>query len=346
MNSYISNSNMTDLNENNQKKDSIKFLKHGTVFLVFFIFTLVFYYLFCSYIISIPLGSYAEISERIDYKLELAKEFDLPKIVLVSGSNSHFSLSAEKMQAELDMPVFNFGTNASVYYHIFTLSKEILKKDDIVIANIEYPLFFCKKKTAFSPVRIGELYMINSQEYSKRVSFLEKLNLKLLTGRDFVAWINNNSFPDRDELPDSSETINQNGDSKVNTVENTDLTVLKGLVTDPIEFDNRRVQNFPETDCFEEIVKFKDWCHENEIQFYLSFPTVVKFDEYSNNEYQEIFQKIITESEKAGIDIIGKPNDFMYPIDFFYNSGYHLNSKGRDINTDFVIELIRKIVEK
>ena len=45
------------------------------------------------------------------------------------------------------------------------------------------------------------------------------------------------------------------------------------------------------------------------------------------------------------LPLLSRPEDYVYPLDHFYDWVYHLNREGRDLRTTKVIEQIRPVVE-
>jgi hypothetical protein len=52
-----------------------------------------------------------------------------------------------------------------------------------------------------------------------------------------------------------------------------------------------------------------------------------------------------TLKEKLDIPILGTPQDFTFPDDYFYDTVYHMSAIGRDKRTDRIIELLSTVIE-
>jgi hypothetical protein len=73
---------------------------------------------------------------------------------------------------------------------------------------------------------------------------------------------------------------------------------------------------------------------------------IYSFPCYPESEYK-INSKAITDLyhqfKKFGhVAILNDPGYFVYPDDFFFDSVYHLNRKGRDIRTRMMVYLVKK----
>ena len=85
------------------------------------------------------------------------------------------------------------------------------------------------------------------------------------------------------------------------------------------------------------------WCNNNNVTIIASYPSTYYYNEYSSEEYVNAFNLINNFYEKRGISVLGNASDFFYDnVSLFYNSIYHLNNKGRKINTDKIISMLQE----
>ena len=72
-------------------------------------------------------------------KHEIAEKINVPKIILVGGSNLAFSLDTKVLSENLDIPVANMGLRAELGVDfMLNEAKSIMKKNDIIILSFEY----------------------------------------------------------------------------------------------------------------------------------------------------------------------------------------------------------------
>jgi len=82
------------------------------------------------------------------------------------------------------------------------------------------------------------------------------------------------------------------------------------------------------------------YCQSKSIQCFLSYPAIPSTN--YQGKYINIMQFHYKLSEKLKVPIISNPDDYFFQINFFYDTIYHLNSKGRTIRTQKIIADIKK----
>ena len=70
-----------------------------------------------------------------------------------------------------------------------------------------------------------------------------------------------------------------------------------------------------------------------DIKIIIGFPPLLDHPDYSNPTYKRAFAKLHERLSRFGFEVIGKPEDFLYPIEYMHDTRYHLHSKARDIHT-------------
>ena len=84
------------------------------------------------------------------------------------------------------------------------------------------------------------------------------------------------------------------------------------------------------------IESFNTLCINKGVTFYISFPPI------EESQYDTRFRDdIIYLKVNSTIKFIGDPVDYIYPIENFYDSSYHLNGLGRSIRSNKLIEQIK-----
>ena len=81
----------------------------------------------------------AAINEK---KLPQVSRISGPKIVIVGGSNAHFGLRADMIEAATGRPAFNLATHFELGpAYLFFLAEPVLHRGDIVILPYEYDAY-------------------------------------------------------------------------------------------------------------------------------------------------------------------------------------------------------------
>jgi hypothetical protein len=98
-----------------------------------------------------------------------------------------------------------------------------------------------------------------------------------------------------------------------------------------------------ENGAWERLSQFSKWAHENQLCL-IAVPTALLFhDSYKNSIVERRFYESLPDRvSNLGIPYVGKPFDFMYPADHFFDTDHHLQDWARAIHTQRLIEQLRQ----
>jgi len=88
------------------------------------------------------------------------------------------------------------------------------------------------------------------------------------------------------------------------------------------------------------ISSFVNYCRENEIQVFFTWPSTLKSKRFdlNNKIIQENLTKIKVFLNHLAVPVLGEPGDFYFERKYFFDTHYHLNQTGRDIRTRKLIK--------
>lgn len=262
-----------------------------------------------------------------------AMSINKPKIVFSGGSNVLFGIETHYIEKFFNIPTVNFGLNAGLKTdYLIYRTKQILNNGDIVILPLEYENFTWSGSQ--SKMRINHILTHDKTFFNEQMSIKDQL-LMLYSIKPYDLLKSKLVKNDKNKEYDS-KTLNKNGDE---TKKNFLKESLKKTIITPF-----KITDFYESKGLIEIKKFNKWCKKNNINLYLTFPNTVKLSEYNNIKYKEYFANLLNYFKTNDIKIIGKPLDFMFPLDFFYDSTYHLNEVGSKIRTEQFIKMMLPII--
>lgn len=321
------------------KEEKIRFLKTSLLFILCFLIT------FIAYIIILFQFSYTPgviFWERDCFVLKdkIIFEKSSPKVIIISGSNGLFGVSAEQIEKETGIPAVNYATNGDIRDYMFEKIKRVTKEGDIILIPLEYEFYYYNKKIMFQPQEVRERYILTyDQEYFNNQSPLNKINIVTINLRNLIVNVvyqyKNISTPYR------IKDINEWGDYS-NYAHKKDFNKKYPLIAFPADFNKK----FPDYDGPKEIVELSKWARYNNITLIASFPSTLYLKEYNNSEHKKIFENIIKFYKENNIPIIGTPYDFFYSEDMMYDDRYHLNEKGKEIRTEFIINQLKPYVNR
>jgi len=290
--------------------------------------------------LGIPTESSRWLNESQTLKEQCAQNISGRKILIVSGSNSLFSLSAKELEAELGMPVVNCGLHGGLKLE-YTLdrSRKLIGKGDIVVLPLEYAHygysgetgsvlsdFLTSRDPAYLKQDVGKWF---NTAYSFSILELGRRNLKRF-------------FPDKENVGyyDASH-LNSHGD-KTNISKSLMTERDRELLESYRAFvDLKFIENGTAAQTIGEYIKH---CDEAGAHALVTFPTTIGFDEYESKEFLDQIAEIRRFVEEAGGKVIGQPSDFCHSVEYFFNTNYHANEAGRKISTDRMRDLLKDFI--
>jgi len=254
------------------------------------------------------------------------------KIILVGGSGTFYSLSAEQIEEALpEYRVINMALNAGLGLE-FNLNeiKDYIEKGDIVVLSPEYG--------NFSGGYAGGVQLLKAINiFPEARSFIDNTKWRRLLmnrGMDFIR-IKSQSYLDSFvvSLSETQERINNNGDI-ITRNEPRDVSALPFTYT----FEAPKVE-----ECVRLLNSFYDYCNSVGAIAIFAFPSI-PIPQYQNNQLQ-IEKLYAFLSQKLKMITICTPEETVYAPRFFEDTIDHLNPEGRKLRTSFIIKLLTLILE-
>ena len=267
-------------------------------------------------------------------KHKLIDSIKTPKIIFGGGSNLAFGIDSKELENAFGVPVINMGLHAGLGLDfILNDLKYSIKPNDIVFLSIEY---FLPKEGSYSLQLNTSNYFPPAETFYTKNYFLQFeaelennraifKNIFLVKDNKLKSGVNKSS-----KIPIySREAFNQNGD------------VISHLgEPNPEMLNDREIILYRYWEGITEINEFDKYAKAKKVNVFFLFPN------YPASEYEKN-KKAITALESdlkqnLKIEILNKPNDLVFPDNYFFNTVYHLNKLGRIKRTQKIIELIGK----
>jgi len=249
------------------------------------------------------------------------------KIILVGGSGTFYSLSAEQIEEALpEYRVINMALNAGLGLE-FNLNeiRDYIEKGDIIVLSPEYG--------NFSGGYIGSVQLLKAVNmFPESRAFINNdrwRNLLLSRGVDFFR-IKSQSYLDSlvVSLSETQERINNNGDI-ITRNEPRDVSAMPFTYI----FEAPKVEK-----CVRLLNSFYDYCHSVGAIAIFAFPSIPT-PQYESNQLQ-IEELHISLAQKLKMAIICNPEDVVYDPELFEDTVYHLNPKGRELRSKLIMQLL------
>lgn len=267
-----------------------------------------------------PVAS-AWIDTLYERKQKALEGIHVPRIVLVGGSGTHFSLSADRIHELTGLQAVNFGTHAGLgIEYILRRVMTVLKPGDTVVFTPEYQLL-----RDSPPSTVLTEYVATSDP-----NYLLKTSVKnvppLLFGYSPWESLKQNyggAFPNEMILY-HGDAITPRGDETVNVPANRTpymAATINGV--EPI-----LPYLYRQSDISASIFQFAEWAKDNHIGLIHAWPPMLDNPVYHTAEYGHFFENIDNILVSIGFSSAGNPLDYLLPADAFMDTRYHATIDG------------------
>lgn len=290
--------------------------------------------------VAIQLGNPTQQTEWLDgiYKIKEAAALRLnePKILIISGSNSLFGLDSSLLSARWAHPVVNGGVHAGLgASYILHRSKQSLRADDIVILALEYSMFQADGEPSdllldFMMSRDNEYFF--SQSVSTQIKSAFSISWKRLA-KGWLPFFGKSTVPTHGIY--STQNLDELGNQTGTELEQISTEMVTGLAArKPFQLANSTLS----ISFIEQMNSYLAWAKENNVCVLFLPPARLKFDEYQQPRHIEFFAAIRQYFENNGVPVAGTFLDHHYPLNWFFDTDYHLNAEGRMQRTEQVLQ--------
>ncbi len=272
------------------------------------------------------------------------------KILIISGSNGSYGISAQTISQETGIEAVNLSTNAPLGgEYILKRAEKFINKGDIIILPLEYSFYHQKNSsTIFST----ELYL------GRFMFSYDQNSLKDISKKSILRfWVRNISDPDPkgylsyfmgdlskekiltkiEEQTNNCYQFNSYGDILCN-VGKENLPTKKEVLLTAMSPTNQELDPGGYIDRFVQFAKRKG------ATIIPLYPVSTLTKDYEKVDFKQFSEKIKKFWQNKEINFHDSLNDSLLPSRLMYNSSYHPNESGRKIRTKKVIEIIKKSV--
>ena len=264
----------------------------------------------------------------IDKENRLNK-LDSNRLIFVGGSNLAFGLNSALIEEQLPVKVANLGLHAGLSLKfMINEATALMKSGDVIILNLEYPLYL----DDFNPDI--DLIQFTQEIYPKSKDYYQ-FNLKELLEARYEKF--KKYFEQQDFKIDSVFNRKQ-FDKYGDNIGHLNKKSLDKLI-------DREPIGFVEMDESLNVLKnFLSLCKKKKVRIFIAYPPYPKSEFIGRNKERitQIDQQL--RNDLPEIKVINSPEDYLFPDDFFYDTIYHLNAKGRMVRTELFIKDLRREV--
>ena len=276
---------------------------------------------------------------RWEAKKALVKEFaSKQKLVIISGSNSFISLSANDLEERLGITTVNAALMASfgIKYYVDSLSS-YLRPGDTVLMPLEY--WFYDKAWGGNDYLLDTPLFINRQdpEYYRSLGLIDQLLfVASLSASDIYSGV---LYKYQEKLPPQVSIIDYEkgwrGD--VGKYFQHSSKLFERISHYDYQFDKNSVQ-------LERLREFSRWAKNHNIQIIATYPSFLNSESFPAPA-EVLLDNIKDYWQTLGIPLLGTAAQFYYPPEYVFDTAYHLTAEGRSIHSARMVRHICNAIE-
>ena len=266
---------------------------------------------------------------------------DLPKLVLVSGSNAHYGIRCATIRERTGVYCVNGGTHAGISIdYLLDRARDWLRPGDIALLPLEF--------NHYTDRGIPSKFFIHYVQRYDRGYILQRPpldQLRLWFGLPVSRLWERTTSKLLGKLPAEerahAEEVGEYGDrlrnepSDRNAIQAGYIAAAKPL---PVLLGNAPTGHDSGA---RSIRRFIRWCRDHGVTPIATWPNALWFDEYHDEKPQQFFRAIAEFYDRLDVPLLGQPEGMMPDDrDLFFDSDYHLNRIGVDQQTDRVLDLL------
>jgi hypothetical protein len=274
------------------------------------------------------------INNLLNEKETLARNIKGNKLVFGGGSGTLYGVRTKDFQDSSGIRSINMAVHAGldIDYYLHRLKKS-LKQGDIVILPLEYAHFMYDGEIVGVTVDYmmkydrGYLRTLNFITRIKYISSISPINLSIFLQNYFVGKICGSLYKTSNNINSHGDAIDNVGSVKIERA----MQSMK-----PVEIQQN---NFIETQGLRAIKEFDMWCKNHDIRCHITYANTIFFKEYDSLPYRKYFRELQGYFNDHSILTMGKPYDFFFDKNLFYDTQYHLNQQGMTVRTGQLLKM-------
>ena len=262
-----------------------------------------------------------------------------PRLILVGGSNLAFGIDSNRIQESIHMPVINTGLHAGMGLKFMIEDlKPYIREGDVIVIVPEYEHFYDNSLNGDDG---GSLTYMVLKSVPREITYIDNSQIKfVLKGipsilrqdlSNEIKYILGKSYLTSSDVIYRRDGFNDKGD--VVTHLNMKPISISGKILNENSKYNKETITY--------LNEFKDFSNKKNAVVYFDFPCIPG-GMYTTNKINYTYEQI---KSKLSFNIIGSPDEYVFPSSYFFDTLYHLNAAGRQIRTEKLINDLRNVKE-
>lgn len=264
-----------------------------------------------------------------------AKSIDGKKILIVSGSNTLFSVRASDIEKKINIPTVNFGVHAGLgLKYILNRVSGVLNEEDIIVLPLEYEMYQGIENYGGE---FGMYVTARDEEYFNKMPVPEKVLFIYSTKpKDILYGLKEKFRPSKQHFGNyDSKYLNNNGDMLNNRSEkrksdNELLAVTKDKIFS--------ADLCPSDDFKEYMSEFLSLCRSKDIKVIAMYPAWCRKNKALIKSDMENITAIEKYWKSENVTVLNDLESNLYDVHYFYDGNYHMNNLGAEYRTSQIIK--------
>ncbi len=267
---------------------------------------------------------------------------EIPKLVLISGSNAHYGIRCATIVERTGLYCVNGGIHAGIGVdYLLDRARDWLRPGDLALLPLEFNHYTDRgipsKFFIHYVLRYDRGYILQRPPLDQ-LRFWFGLPISRIWQRT-----TGKLFGHAPPLENAhAEEVGKYGDRLRNEPSDRNA-IQKGYVDDaeplPVLFGSAPTGDAAGA---RSIRRFIRWCRDHDVTPIATWPNALWFEDYRDEQPQQFFAAIATFYDRLDVPLLGQP-EVMMPADraLFFDSDYHLNRIGVDQHTDLILDLLQ-----
>ena len=301
----------------------------------FIVKSVLFFCLLAVVFFAIALNYQRTINRETDYiaaiidKHQRLNSIPQNRLILIGGSNLPFGIDSKTLSDSLQTNTINMGLHAGLGLK-FMLNevKPSIKKNDVIVLCLEYPLYLNDAKTDVDLIDYTQEIYAPAQAYHQ-FNAKEKL---LVYYNKFEKTFNKKEEVTNEVF--NRKQFNPYGDNI-------------GHLNKPNEKVLKNKEPIGQIEISESLALLKDF---NDLVNQRGAKLLISYPAYERTEFKKNQSKLIELDQElkenlSQITFLNSPETFAFESDYFYDTVYHLNGKGREKRTRIFLEELKDFIK-
>jgi hypothetical protein len=308
-----------------------------------------------------PVAAEYWVRELLVFKREIGKQIgDQKKIIVASGSGTLFNIDTTSLTKSLGIPAINLGLMGGL--PIDTILHEvnsISRKGDVVVMALE-PDYYCREANPGydswqnrNAIAWNHEFWINKtllQKIAALPSLGSKFPLEMINARLNSIFKPEIIAPRMAALDDNkilkkfSESPNSSAEPIFSIYNMDSLGNIKNInesnYSGPVQPAEEDIKICPQT--LEKLTKFVSKLKDREITVFFANTPYIAYDEINLSKVDASAKRFSDAMKHLG-PVIDKRAELVFPRDHFFDSILHLNQKGRERNTQILLNALQSL---